>query len=243
MKQTKEISKYSAIWFYTTNNPCMMRMGNMPCMYELIFLSLELGQDYGIKMYIGFSKFYIMSTHMKKNFKSSKEFDSYRKQIIEASHHLNGQIKFPVKFIQPDFNYIFKEFMRILPEDKKIVVSKNKIKIPQSLDSLTQTSEEWTQTITEIAEQLTSEMREKIGDSSEMTPVYDQLYFMIIEFCNKKVNNTKLLNEEFHDLLKEQVVQYYLKEYQGLKHCPVFFMTDILSTHEASLPCGGCVDA
>ncbi|KAI5619665.1 hypothetical protein C0J50_20764 [Silurus asotus] len=44
------------IWIYTLNNPCLGRKNHRPCMYNLIKFS-EKHPD--LKMYIGFSKYYI----------------------------------------------------------------------------------------------------------------------------------------------------------------------------------------
>ncbi|XP_046709650.1 uncharacterized protein LOC124388721 [Silurus meridionalis] len=46
----------SEIWIYTLNNPCLGRKNHRPCMYNLIKFS-ERYPD--LKMYIGFSKYYI----------------------------------------------------------------------------------------------------------------------------------------------------------------------------------------
>lgn len=213
MIKTNEINKYSEISIYTTNNPCIMRKNYKPCMSNLISLSVKLIQDYEIKMNILFSKFYIFSTNMGPIFKNCPE--SYCKEIIEASDHLAPHLKFSVEFNISEFNYEFKKFV-IIPKDKPKVVYENKITFPQFQEL--KTCKEWKQTVIETAEQLVSEMRP--GDS-EMTPFYNQLKSQIIAWCDKKINRAKLLNEEFGEVLKQQVVLHFLEDHQDLKHLKI----------------------
>lgn len=220
--QTREIENYSEIWIYTTNNPCIMRKTHTPCMYELLHLSVKLSRNYGIKTYIVFSRFYIFSTKMGNILKKCKGFNSNK--IGKLPHHLAPEFKFSVEFNQSGFNHELKEFIRKIPKDQKKKFHENKKEIFQSLNKLKQTSTEWRQTLEGTAERLEKEMREKIGDGCDF---YDRLESVIINWCNKEVNKAKLLKEEFHNTLKEQVVLHYLEQYRNLEHYPVFFWTDL----------------
>lgn len=51
--------KYTELFIYSVNTPCLGRKGQDPCMIKLINLSKYLHGNYNIKTYIGFSKFYV----------------------------------------------------------------------------------------------------------------------------------------------------------------------------------------
>ncbi|XP_060794717.1 uncharacterized protein LOC132897468 [Neoarius graeffei] len=224
MKQTKEIYQYSEIWIYTTNNPCIMRENHEPCMSKLIFLSIQLSQEHGIKMYIGFTKCYIFKTKMKAIFKKSKDFGDCSKKIMEA-FELVHKLKFPVKLNTRKINQlvrnILKRFTKSIPQDKRKDCVQ--IKLPQSPD-LSQTYKEWNETVKNLIEKLVLKMREIIGES--VTADYDEVKAKIEKLMLKKVNSDMLLNQDVGNLIKEQVVLYYLEVNQGLEHHPVFFWVD-----------------
>ncbi|KAB5555153.1 hypothetical protein PHYPO_G00030230 [Pangasianodon hypophthalmus] len=199
------------------------RKNHIPCMYNLISLSFTLGQNYGIKMYIGFTKFYVFCTNMSNIFNNSKELDVNSKKIIEASD-LN-QLKFSVQFNISEFKHEFKKFMMNIPKNKRKVVYGNRM-FPQSLD-LALIYEEWKQEGIQTAEQLASEMSVKIGESaSEMMPIFDKLKPVIINWWDKNVNRSMLLNERFSDFIEKNVVLHYLDDIQHREHHPELFQID-----------------
>lgn len=232
-KQTKEIDDYSEIWIYTTNNPCIMRENHEPCISKLILLSIQLSQKCGIKTYIGFTKCYIFKTRMNAIFKKSKDFGDCSKKIM-AAFELVPKLKFPVKLNTPEINQsvlnILKRFTKSIPQDKRKDCIQ--IKLPQSPD-LSQTYKQWNETVKNFIEKISLmlKMREINGES--VTADYDEVKAEIEKLMLKKVNRDMLLNQDFGNLIKEQVVLYYLEVNQRLEHHPVFFRVDsaVLEKH------------
>ncbi|XP_034165287.1 uncharacterized protein LOC117598580 [Pangasianodon hypophthalmus] len=208
--QTKEINDFSEIWIYTVNNPCIGRKNQTPCMYNLINLSIRLSQDYGIKMYISFTKFYVFIRNMADLIGNSKELEDSWKRIIEY-YNLNLHSKFSVKF--DNLNIPKKQF----PKNKRQLICDNITNILSECPDSVQTYEEWKQTGIETAERLVLRVRETTGDSADD---FFEVKSVFIELWYGK------LNEKLTEIISKQMVLFYLTHIQGREHYPVFFKFD-----------------
>lgn len=212
MMPNKEINDYSEIWIYTVNSPCIGRKGKCPCMYNLIDLSVKLSQEYGIKMYIGFTKFYACIKNMADLITYSKKLEDSWNTIVEYCT-LDLQLMFSVKFENLTNLNIS---MKTIPKNKKQDVCEGIRSILSKCPDSEQTYEAWKQTRNAMEEAFVLTLREKFGASD------DEGFFAAVRSVFKKVWDGKL-NEKFTETVSKQVVLFYLNRFQGSEHYPVFF--------------------
>lgn len=206
-----EASDYSEMWIYTRNNPCIGRCGQ-PCMYNLITLANSLSKEYGIKMYIGFTRFFMFTKNMADYFENSKELELFWKQAIK-DYNLDAQFKLPVNF---DHLSICK---KKIDKRKRKLADEGEEDIFSKWPDLEQTNEEWILTATETAERLVSCLREVAREGTEDS------YFKKIKGTFNMFWQGKL-NEKLTECLIKPVVLSYLHHFQGLEHYPEFFQVD-----------------
>ncbi|XP_047673819.1 uncharacterized protein LOC113658481 isoform X2 [Tachysurus fulvidraco] len=138
IKKLKERKNIYAVWIYTTNSPCLGRKSHFPCLYNLI----NYAKNHNIKMYIGFSKYYIFSKDMYKFIKNLEELRNW-----------NPYHKFQVQFNITEF---------------KFKAARNIIKnIISEYSSLEMTYSEWHQTGSETSVEFESTLRKELMESSD----------------------------------------------------------------------------
>lgn len=219
----KHEKKISEMWIYTWYNPCIGRKNHTPCMYNL----LSFSQKHTFKTYICFTEYYICHSEMDKKLKKSILGD-YIEELIEKYDSVTFNIKM--------FNDTFTTFMnKLKDEDKKKVVYESKIS-PKSLD-LKMTYNEWKQRRIEIAEQLMSEMKNKLEEErrwesvSKIERYYDNYKSAIIKCWVGNICKSILTDEKFIEFIKEKVVLHYVEDIQRLEHLPVIFQIDLHNLH------------
>ncbi|XP_047673596.1 uncharacterized protein LOC125145356 isoform X1 [Tachysurus fulvidraco] len=143
IKKLKERKNISEVWIYTTNSPCLGKKSHSPeshhpCLYNFI----HYAKNHNIKIYIGFSKYYIFSKDMYKFIKNLEEFRNWN-----PDHQL--QVKFNIT-----------EF--------KFKAARNIIKnIISEYSSLEMTHSEWHQTGSETSVKFESTLRKEMMESSD----------------------------------------------------------------------------
>ncbi|XP_058261581.1 uncharacterized protein LOC131363254 [Hemibagrus wyckioides] len=207
-----EIIHYSKILIYTVNSPCIGRKGEIPCMCKLIDLSVKLSKNYGIKMYIAFSTFYVFIKNIADIIGNSKELEDDWMKIIE--YYNLQQVKFSVTF--PKF-----EKMNI--SKKKIPRKKRQFFCETLNDVLSvwsksseKTCKEWIEIEATTEEILESTLRNEIKENT----VPDDFFDTVINICKKVW--TKELGKQITEIINEQVVRFYLNKIQAIEHYPVF---------------------
>ncbi|XP_027026785.2 uncharacterized protein LOC113658482 [Tachysurus fulvidraco] len=147
IKQLKERNNFSEVWIYTTNSPCLGRISHslqfhLPCLYNLINLAI----NHNIKMYIGFSKYYIFIKNMYE-FIQNLEDDGLR--------NWNPDHKFQVKFTITEFKFNCKAASNII----KNIVSE--------CSDLEMTYRKWHQKGSETSVEFESTLRKEMMESSD----------------------------------------------------------------------------
>lgn len=80
--------KYTELFIYSVNTPCLGRKGQNPCMINLTNMSIYLGINYNIKTYIGFSKYYVCG-----DLKKQLPYQSFCDYDIPS--HIKEHLKIP----------------------------------------------------------------------------------------------------------------------------------------------------
>lgn len=172
IKEIKERNNISEVWIYTTNSPCLGRRSHSPCMFNLI----NLAKSHDIKIYIGFSNYYIFNKNMYRFIRNLQD---------DEMRDWNSDHKFPVQFNIREFIFNCKENKKI-KDGNLITAAYNIIKnILPEYSGLGKTYKDWHQTGSETLAELESTLREEMKERIEMMESSDEEFRKITDECKK----------------------------------------------------------
>ncbi|XP_058263323.1 uncharacterized protein LOC131364211 [Hemibagrus wyckioides] len=172
IKEINERNNISEVWIYTTNSPCLGRKSHLPCMFNLINLAISRQ----IKMYIGFSNYYIFNKNMYRFIRNLQD---------DETRDWNSDQEFQVQFNITEFICKCKENEKI-KDNNLITAAYNIIKnILPEYSGLEKTYKDWHQTGSETLAELESTLREEMKERREMMEISDEEFSEITDECKK----------------------------------------------------------
>lgn len=223
--------KYTELFIYSFNSPCLGRKGQDPCMIQLTDMSNYLSKNYNNKTYIGFNKFYV-SGDLKPEF-PYLSFCHYKIPI-----NINKQLKSQANNKQDKYNESEKQKLRdiYLSFDKKVSVNGNKNQVRHLLHKITkkdctrmrkfiakmilkdETFSVEKATLSEVKQIGLTKPKEIFGKKRVSQDHYNTILWFWEHTVDKEFNNDMFLT--LNEDIQRTLVKFWIESTKSVKHHP-----------------------